>query len=141
MLRCDQDLLKSPVIEVLCQCRLLIPWLRVPSWFVWNLGVFKSVGMVGDKNPNSWILALSVRQDAFCPNINNFDFKNDLKNGFYHLCNTIDIICCQALFKSAFNNSIFILFGLNFTNSFSILSIKFLFYSHPLYYLFMKFNK
>jgi len=32
-------LYKSPAIEVYGHCRLLLPWLRVPCWFLCNLGL------------------------------------------------------------------------------------------------------
>jgi len=46
----NQRLYKSPAIEVYGRCRLLLSWLRVPSWFFWN----------GDWTHNLWSL-FSVR--------------------------------------------------------------------------------
>jgi len=37
----DQHLFKSPAKEVYGHCRLLLPWLRVPSLFFWQLRVEK----------------------------------------------------------------------------------------------------
>jgi len=41
MLKCDQHLYQSSAIEVYGQCRLVLPWLRVPCWFFLQWGSLK----------------------------------------------------------------------------------------------------
>jgi len=68
----DQQLYKSPAIEVHGHCRLLLPWLRVPCWFFLQSGVEKLLGIEPttlDLSSQSGAYDLLDTADFYLPNL------------------------------------------------------------------------